>query len=187
MEALIVGFSAEDETRLEKSLPGLSAYDTVFTREAEHRLDESVSLAVYSRKEFDLSAVCDELRRRPELIVYVECGYGDFLRLDPANQGTAAELARAIDTAAIARDLSLSVRHSVRSPIQTIYECSRAALEASSLGDETETVANLELINRAASRIYTAVDDFNDFHSRIEQLLGVLASMTPSDMSSSGS
>ncbi|MDZ7816273.1 MAG: hypothetical protein U5N86_09835 [Planctomycetota bacterium] len=185
MEALIVGFTAEDEPRLEKSLPNLSAYDTVFTKEAEHPLDKGVSLVVYSVQEFDLAAVCYQLSRRPELIVYVECGYGDFLRLDPANRGTTAEIARAIETAALARDLLFGKTFCAKPhpDYLRMLPCSTGSVKHWRRdGDHCQPRVD----QRAASRIYTAVDDFNEFHTRIEQLLGVLASLTPSRTSSSG-
>ncbi|RKY21376.1 MAG: hypothetical protein DRP90_02295 [Planctomycetota bacterium] len=180
MQVKVTGFRPEEEEEIREALPQLAGAEFDFGGEAE-------SAAVFVMAEAEAERLGDLLEREPEALVFLLAGKRKgpdgkeryrFVRVTSPERRAELIAEEALRAAQELKELSVRVRHDVRSPIQSIFEGVEelAALLPPDAGKECVEV--MGIVQQNARRIYRAIPDFGEFHRKLEELAALLAGGT---------
>jgi hypothetical protein len=185
MEALIVGFREKYHQAVVDALPHLQAYRVVFTDAMLMPLGPEVAVVVMSAANCEMGILQSLFTDKPGLKVYAQLFEKTFLMVEMAVSPVKRD--EILSRAAIVKDVSLKLRHDVRSPIQTIHDCSERLHLQLVENDVAAALATVGVLQKSASKIYRGIARFGEFHSEVEKLIEQLKGMQGTDHADRGS
>ena len=114
----------------------------------------------------------------PGVTVFCEAPSCGFYRASGQFAG-AINTDEALATAAKIKDLSLKLRHDVRSPIQNIHDSAERLHQKLLDGDEAGVMTTLSALQKSATRVMQSIPRFSVFHKELEKLIAQLSNREP--------
>ncbi len=172
MHALLIGFESNDRPQIEASLVELSKCAEFTFMMTPAAFDRKFSHYVFSFHTpcYEVLSRIFEENRFCLVFQQINPAKFDFVRISQDSETTDSTIQEATLCLTKLKELSIKVRHDVRSPIQSIYESAELLVQQKALDDREAMLRSVGILHSCATRIYASLDGFNEFHKEIENL-----------------